>query len=354
MSKLTQIEKQEEQFNRFYSQFRLTKEQFNQLLIQFDAFKDSIHIPAQIKKHFLRRDCLIVDIEITIEQFREWLQDNFKFGLMNTRKYWYLFLDWTKEIFEYGYFFKNIDRINNFIKVNNTSSFLRPVDQIISSLPYNICSTAIVANFKIADDKNSFTFSICAEGYDKSETIDKNIKNRQFIFAEDLLQKNDEKKDENEENVDDIKVETKAEEMKRMLEQYANSGIAHAHIAYELIKQQQNSLSNIDLIKQMGLTLKIAKHNFIDDKTIALECVITKRQFIYDFSMFRHENIDQVWNELQADFSQNYQAYNLNRTNISAYLFNLNLSIEEDKNNIYNINVSKPNSIRFWSDIKVC
>lgn len=321
-------------FEDFFNQFSLSKEQFIQLKKQFNRFKNKVQLEATIDKHKLKNNILIVTAKITIEQFRNWLALHAnKSKLISTRKFWYLFIDYAEEIFNYGYYFDNINKINRFLP--ESKNWLRPVDYLIKDLPYNICAMAVVSNFKVANDKNSFTFDILTEGYRKKEEIDNNIVNSSLVVES--INKTDEKEEE-------IKIETKAEEMKRLIDQYKDTGVAHAHIAYELVKQNQNELTDIDFIKQMGLIPKIIKYWSKEKNIIIVEFAITKRQFIQDFSLFRSSpDIDQVWNDFQKDFSINAKQYLLK--------YVINIPYKEKINNIYDINISKPNSIKFCSDL---
>lgn len=333
------------EYEELYEQFHLSRKEYDKLFSHFNQIKDKVKLVAKIDKHYLKNKYLCVKMKVTIDQFYQYLlSEKLPWDIVSShRKLWYMFIDYVKNIFEYNYCFDNIKQINRFLPETDDNFALYPADYAIKDLPYNICSSAQVTDIIIDENKDFFTFIITAEGYDLDDTdFDKKVKNRKFIFID-----NKELVKEEEIEEDD---ETKEEEMNRLISEYKDTGVAHAHIAYELIKRKQEEMSNVEFIRQMGLTPKVIKH-IQNDKTISIECVITKRQLLYDFSVFRSlEDNKNVWDEFKDDFYQNYNKYLLNKKDLNVYISKLNMININYEKEIYNINV-KPNSIKFWSDI---
>ena len=320
----------------------------NKIQQQFDSIKNNINIHARIKKHYLQDNVLYVNMYIDINQFRQWLKNNFSEGLINIRSLWYLFLDYIKNIFDYGYHFNNVMNINRFLKKNN--NYLSSLDNIIKDLPYNICAAADIYKPEIANDKNSFIFNIITEAYRKEEEIDNDIQNSILINNNEDVEEDDENEIEIEE---EIKVETKEEEMNRLIKEYKENGCCHAHIAYEVMKQNQNQLDNLTFIKSIELTPKIIKHEK-NNKIISLLWSISKTQFLYNFSLFRNDNLNQVWIDFKSDFMNNFSQYKcINKKCMDDYLVSINQQFHKEINGIYNVDISKENNVKFWTKIQV-
>jgi len=331
-------------------QERLTDDNINKV---FNHIKEQIKIPAQIKKHYIKNNVLFVEMSISIDQFYQWLSDNYQPGCICVRKLWYKFLNYIKDIFDYGYHFTNITNINKFIEYNpNPISLL---DGVISKLPYNICSAADVYKPTIANDKNYFNFNIIAEAFElDNKDIDKDVINYIGILAQ-----NDDENEEiiNEENNNDsdeeIQVETKEEEMNRLIEEYKNGGECHAQIAYKILKDTQNQLDDITFIKSMELTPRIIKHSQ-NNNFISLLWSISKTQFVNTFSIFRKNNAEQVWQDFKNDFKINYNQYTcINKKLMNDYLISIHCQLDYIVNDIIDIDISKENNVKFKSIIQI-
>ena len=313
----------------------------------FNSIKHLIRISAQIQKHYIKRNALFVEMSININQFHEWLSNNYPQGCLQIRKLWYEFLDYIHNMFDYGYHFDNINNINRFIESNQHP--ISPLDGVIANLPYNIYDAAEIYDSKIADDKNSFNFIIIAKGSNLNEDLFEDVINDITILNDNDIIDDEEEIDENEE---EIQVETKEEEMNRLMNEYKENGICHAHIAYNVVKEEQTSQDDITFIKSIELTPRIIKHDQ-NNNIISLLWVISKTQFINSFSIFRPKN-DTIWNDFKNDFKSNYKQYMcISKKGLNDYLTSINKQLDYIIEDIDDVDISKENNVKFKSIIQI-
>ena len=315
--------------------------------VDFNSIKDLIRIPAQMQKHYIKHDAVYVEMSININQFHQWCSDNYPQGCLQIRKLWYDFLDYIHDIFDYGYHFDNILNIDKFIEQNNHP--ISQLDGIIANLPYNIYDAAEVYKPEIAKDKNSFNFIIIATGSNLNEDLFADITNNIHILNDtcNCNENEDENGDENENEV-----ETKEEEMQRLIKKYKENGVCHARIAHNVIKEAQANQDDITFIKSMELTPRIVKHNQ-NNNIISLLWVISKNQFINNFSIFRPKN-DTIWNKFKNDFQSNYKQYTcINKKGLNDYLISINKQLDHIIEDISDVDISKENNVKFKSIIQI-
>lgn len=337
----------------------------------FLEIKDKIKIPATIQKHKIWDNLLQVTMSINIEQFNIWLYNHYSPGLFCIRELWYKFQEYTKDIFEYGYHFSNIKRINRFLKKKKCDISLADevIKQVAEENNYIICNAAEIENFKISKDKNNIEFDIIATAYYNNTDPD------MYIFSDSLpiddpneldkylesldkkesitIDDNNLNKLENEEEINEDKEElTDKEKEDKLLANYNETGILSNRIATRALYEDMHNLEDIEYCKKINIQPRVAAHIIKENNILALKFIITKRAFSREYIAYKSDtNLDNAWNIYSKDIFLNSKEYtNFGKDNINEYLLKNNFIFNSFINNIYDIDIQE-NKIIFWSDV---
>ena len=314
----------------------------------FDTFKDSITIPAYIDKGKIWDGICTVTIKIDIDQFRDWLNTNYHFGIVYVRILWYKFIDYLSNIIKYGYHFKNRTNIERFVIPDKI------MEEYANNHQYNICSPAECYNFTEDDDRNAINFDILAEAYLPDEDPDAKVVTTKIIDIKNTDETIDKlQSDLDEEDHDVIKEgddETVEDRLNKVYEEYKKTGIAKGAIGGRIIDEEINNMDNIEFIKSLDLQPVITKH-IINNKKLSIKYAISKRNFIREYSLSRINDANKAWEIFCNDIVNNYDQYtNWLSYNLNNYITDNQLQISHSENNIYNVEITNSNIIRYWSD----
>lgn len=318
--------------------------------IMFNLIKNNIKIISHIESSRIWDHQLQVKMQITIDDFRSWLNNNYTEGKSKTRLLWYKFIDYLKDIIAYGYHFKNIDQINRFTEWPDDI-----IEQVAKEYNYNITCSAEVCNYKIAEDKNSVYFYLIAEAFLPNEDPDVDIK---VLPYPEEIERQKEEIDEDK-TLDDLINElpdSEEEHIKQLMKNYEESGIKHAEIADLLYKKDQDKQTNVDLFKKLNIMPK-PTHHLLNGKILTIKFALTKRLFNQAFSNIRNTNVEDAWKEFVKDVIVNpksYDGWDNDGRAISPYMIQHGFKRISKKINIHDARLDNEGQVlRFFSDVEI-
>ena len=296
----------------------------------FYKFHDKIIIPAIEEEHFVLKNNLHVRMKITLQQFREWLEQEQVPSdiLINTRQYWNCFVKYVKRKINYGYYFDNIDIIDRFLP-DIQPFVLSKVDSILNKYidECNIDAAGIVYRFK--EENDHFTFDLIAP-----------------LFKDDFKEK--------EEHINIFKdgrtdAKTQKEENEELMKNFELTGVAYNQIGKLIIDKKITDSPLEEFFLSFELNPKVISH-LSEQNKISFKFSISKRSFIENFSLYRKDDPAKAWETFKQDFINHKEKYlTINKPTLGSYMNQHHININQFID-IHDIDTTNDRSIKFWID----